>query len=61
MAEEADKQRLREEIAQEKFGKSFEDLDSDEVGGPSSVSALPKACVYSGSLRVSQSSGPFSA
>jgi hypothetical protein len=26
-----DKQRLREEIAQEKFDKSFDELDSDEV------------------------------
>lgn len=31
MAQEGEKERLREEIAQEKFGKSFEELDSDEV------------------------------
>lgn len=28
---DAEKQQLREEIAQEKFDKSFDELDSDEV------------------------------
>jgi hypothetical protein len=44
MADE-DRQRLREDIAQEKFDKSFEELDSDEVSSwcacaPSSLASL---------------------
>jgi hypothetical protein len=35
---DAEKQQLREEIAQEKFDKSFEELDSDEVSWADSQS-----------------------